>query len=160
MNKKQNGTTVIILKNGQEIKVKEDATVVNAKYNEADSRDADDLMRWMGSDGRKPFPHPNNKFRITEKGTDKEISLSPQQVMEITVKGKKASPFDKAGNTKVILNDGEEFNVEENFDTIYAAWNGALIGDQSKSSVLVLTEKVTKNRLAILAKNIVRLSEL
>ena len=85
MKSKQNGTTTIVLKDGKRIEVKEDAAVVNAKYNRADNLDTEELMAWMGSDGTRPFPDPHNRFKVTEKETGKEISLSAKQIQRIIV---------------------------------------------------------------------------
>lgn len=83
MKSKQNGTTTIVLKDGKRIEVKEDAAVVNAKYNQADNLDTEELMAWLGSDVTWPFPDPHNRFKVTEKATGKEISLPAKQVQEI-----------------------------------------------------------------------------
>ena len=80
---KQNGTTAIVLKDGKKIEVKENAAVVNARYNQADYLDTEELMAWMGSDGSQPFPDPHNRFKVTEKATGKEISLSAKQIQSI-----------------------------------------------------------------------------
>lgn len=159
MNNKQNGTTIIILKDGKKIEVKENAAVVNAKYNQADYLDTEELMSWMGSYGDRPFPRPNNHFKVIEKKTGKEISLSPQEIQQIIVDPGDLPMFTSTGNTKIILNDGQEFVVEENFDTIFAIWDAVLMNN-ANIQVLSLTEKMTGNRLAILAKDINMLKEL
>lgn len=134
--------TVIILKNGDKIDVEEDASVVNAKYNEADYLDVQELMRWMGSSGDKPFPNPHNLFKVTEKGTGKEISISPQWVKEL--------PNVKVKGTIVTLTNGKEIIVNEDFDTVYSIW-------EHEPAIILLTEKNTGNRLAISTKSIAML---
>lgn len=159
MNNTQNGTTVIVLKDGKKIEVKENAAVVNAKYNQADYLDTEELMSWMGSYGDRPFPRPNNHFKVIEKKTGEEISLSPQEIQQIIVDPGDLPMFTSTGNTKVFLNNDKEFVAEENFDTIFAIWN-AILMNNANTQVLVLTEKMTKKRLAILAKDIVKLKEM
>lgn len=83
MESKQNGTTTIVLKDGNKIEVKENAAVVNARYNQADYLDTEELMSWMGSGGAWPFPDPHNRFKVTEKATGKGISLSAKQIQRI-----------------------------------------------------------------------------
>lgn len=83
MESKQNGTTTIVLKDGNKIEVKENAAVVTAKYNQADRLDTEELMAWMGSDATCPFPDPHNCFKVTEKATGKEISLPAKQIQRI-----------------------------------------------------------------------------
>lgn len=83
MKSKQNGTTTIVLKDGNKIKVKENVAVVNAKYNQADRLDTEELMAWMGSAATYPFPDPHNCFKVTEKATGKEISLPAKQIQRI-----------------------------------------------------------------------------
>ena len=48
-------------------------------------QEATELMAWMGSDGTRPFPDPHNRFKVTEKETGKEISLSAKQIQRIIV---------------------------------------------------------------------------
>lgn len=163
MNNEQKGTTTILLKDGKKIEVKENAAVVNAKYNQADWLDTEELMSWMGSDGSWPFPNPHNYFRVTDKETGKEISLSPQEIQQIIVDPADVSPFTSTGNTKVFINGGNhggrEFVINENFDTVLADWNAALMKDKGKQ-VLLLTERMTEKRLAVSAKDITMLTEL
>lgn len=87
MKSEQNGTTVILLKDGSKIEVKENVAVVNAKYNQADNLDTEELMNWMRWDNTWPFPDPHNRFKVTEKGTGKEISLPAKQIQQIFVEG-------------------------------------------------------------------------
>lgn len=134
---------VIFLKNGDKIETKEDASVVNAKYNEADYRDTQELMRWMGSSGDRPFPNPHNLFKVTEKETGKEISISPQWIKEL--------PHVNTKNAVVTLTSGKKIVVSEDFDTVYSNWKN--------ESVILLTEKNTGKRLALRTQNIEMLEE-
>lgn len=171
MKSKQNGVTVIILKNGGRIEVEEDALAVSAKYNEADYANCAELMRWMGSYGKEKFPQPRNQFEVTEFWTGNKVSLSPEQVYKIgveedeTPKGvvydqdEELTPSD-AGSTRVTLADGREVEVEEDFDEVYVRWNAALRSDDNTGVVLSLTEKDSGWGLAILATNIELLEEM
>lgn len=171
MKSKQNGVTVIILKNGDRIEVEEDALAVTAKYNEADNANNTELMRWMGSDGEEKFPQPRNQFKVTGFWTGIKVSLYPEQVYKIIVEEDEKPeevvhdqdetfPPSDAGSTRVTLVDGREIEVEEDFDEVNVRWNAAFYGADYEPPVLSLTEKDTGSRLAILAQNIEMLEEL
>lgn len=137
---------VIILKNDDKIKTKEDYQAVTKKYSDADWADAEELMRWMGSSGNKPFPNPQNPFTVTDRNTGKEISLCSEQVKTIV----KEDNESLASCTIVTLTNGKEIIVEEDFDTVYSIW-------EHEPAVILLTEKNTGNRLAISTKSIAML---
>lgn len=171
MKSKQNGVTVIILKNGDRIEVEEDASAVFAKYNEADNANNDELMRWMGSDSEERFPQLRAQFKVTERGTCNEISLYSEQVYRISVEEDETPeeavrdqdesfPTSETGSARVTLVDGREIEVEEDFDTVNVRWNAAFNKADCEPPVLSLTEKYTGSRLAILAQNIEMLEEL
>lgn len=171
MKSKQNGVTVIVLKNGARVEAEEDALAVNVKYSSADLANCDELMRWMGSPGEEKFPQPRNQFKVTERGTSNEISLYPEQVDKIIVEEDEKPeevvhdqdetfPPSDAGSTRVTLVDGREIEVEEDFDEVNVRWNAAFYGADYEPPVLSLTEKDTGRRLSILAQNIEMLEEL
>ena len=170
MENKQNGVTVIILRNGVRIEVEEDTSAVFAKYNEADDADNDEFKRWILSDYDEKFPRPRNKFKVTERGTGNEISLYAKQVSKIIVKEVEKPEevvrdqddeltTSEAGSSRVTLVDGTELEVEEDFDTVNAHWNAALRGENG-TPVMSLTEKDSGWGLSVLAENIELVEEM
>lgn len=137
---------IIILKNENKIETKEDYQAVTKKYSEADWEDTTELMRWMGSNGDKPFPDPQNPFTVTNRKTGEKISLCPKQVKTIVKEDNEVL----ANGAIVTLTNGKEILVSEDFDTVYSIW-------EHEPAVILLTEKNTGNRLAISTKSIAML---
>lgn len=171
MKSKQNGVTVIILKNGAKIEVEEDALAVDAKYNEAQAANLFDLEEWDQFGRKGELPPARHKFKAITIGTRNEITLYPEQVDKIIVEEdekpeevvhdqEEPFPPSDAGSTRVTLVDGREIEVEEDFDEVNVRWNAAFYGADYEPPVLSLTEKDTGRRLSILAQNIEMLEEL
>lgn len=140
---------VIILKNGDKIETKEDYMAVTKQYSEASWADATELMYWMRSAEGGPFPNPKNPFTITDRKTGKEISLCPEQ-MKTIVKEDNEQLTGNEKSTIVTLTSGKEIVVSEDFDMVYSIW-------EHEPAVILLTEKNTRNRLAISTKSIAML---
>lgn len=171
MKSKQNGVTVIILKNGGRIEVEEDALAVDAKYNEAQAANLFDLEEWDQFGRKGELPPARHKFKAITIGTRNEITLYPEQVDKIIVEEDEKPeevvhdqdetfPPSDAGSTRVTLVDGREIEVEEDFDEVNVRWNAAFYGADYEPPIISLTEKDTGSRLTILAQNIEMLEEL